>query len=151
MFDPKTLFARHGLRCTRQRLELYSALAGSRDHPTAEDLFSRARDKAPGLSLATVYNTLEVFCRAGLCRKIPCAMGGARFDADVHDHLHICTEDGVVIDVPEDLGERLLDAIPQDLLGEIESRMGVRLERVSVDLFAAARERRKSVARLESP
>ncbi|MEC9373006.1 MAG: transcriptional repressor, partial [Planctomycetota bacterium] len=75
MCTARTLFARHGLRCTRQRLDVYTALAAAKDHPTAEDLYFRVRAEQPGLSLSTVYNTLETFCRHGLCRRLPTAEG----------------------------------------------------------------------------
>ena len=136
MCDARTLFARHGLRCTKQRLDIYALLANSKRHPTAEELFWEARDTSADLSLATVYNTLEAFCRHGLCRKLASAEGGARFDADLTEHLHITTSEGELRDVPPDLGARLLDAVPKDLLGEIEDRLGMSISRVNIELFA---------------
>ncbi len=136
MCDIRTLFARHGLRCTKQRLDIYAVLAESKSHPTAEELFWQARGTSADLSLATVYNTLEAFCRHGLCRKLANTEGGARFDADLSEHLHVATADGSLCDVPSDLGARLLDAMPKELLVEIEERLGVRIARVNIELVA---------------
>lgn len=132
MCETRTLFARHGLRCTRQRVLLYETLAAINRHPTAEELHSLVKDRE-GLSLATIYNTLEAFCRSGLCRKIP-SCGGARYDADLREHLHITTTDGEVRDVPEQLGVELLNSLPRSVLTEIERRTGVRIRRISIDI-----------------
>ena len=137
MCDARTLFARHGLRCTKQRMEVYNALAETTSHPTAEELYSVVRDRQPGVSLATVYNTLEVLNRHGLCRRLPSAGSrGCRFDADLGDHVHITADCGEVRDVPEDLGARLLDSIPRELLREVEERVGIRISRVAIELAA---------------
>ncbi len=134
MCETRTLFARHGLRCTRQRVLLFDSLAESHEHPTAEELFGVVRAKIDGLSLATVYNTLEAFCNVGLCRKLP-SCGGARYDADLREHMHITTTDGGVRDVPEELGVQLLNSLPRSILNEVERRTGVRIRRVSIDLL----------------
>ena len=54
-----------GLRMTRQRWEVYRLLMDQRDHPTANDVFMRIKDRLPNISLATVYNCLELVNRFG--------------------------------------------------------------------------------------
>ena len=138
MCDTRTLFARKGLRCTRQRAEIFDALVATKSHPTAEELFQMVRKRRPqlGLSLATVYNTLEALCAASLCRKLPptTSDGGARYDADLHEHLHLATDDGRVLDVPDDLGVKLIESIPRTLLDAVETRMGGRIKSVRISL-----------------
>jgi len=142
MCDTRTLFMRQGLRCTKQRAEIFDALAECRTHPTAEELFWLVRERKPdlGLSLATVYNTLEALCSATLCRKLPptTSDAGARYDADLHEHLHVATGDGRVLDVPDDLGAKLIESIPRALLEDVEQRMGVRITSVQIGLNAEA-------------
>jgi Fur family peroxide stress response transcriptional regulator len=130
----RELIEKHGLRCTRQRELVYATLAASRSHPTAEELLQRVRDDEPGLSLATIYNTLEAFSNVGLCRKFPGVAGSnaCRYDADMGDHAHVTTGDGRVIDVPEDLSRQLFASLPAEVIAEVESRMGVRIARVSL-------------------
>ncbi|MEO1130562.1 MAG: Fur family transcriptional regulator [Planctomycetota bacterium] len=133
--DTRRLFADRGLRCTKQRLEIYRALAANRCHPTAEQLHHLVHQSSPGISLATVYNTLEALCAAGLCQKLATTgSSGARYDADVSDHLHVVTCDGEILDVPGDLTQELLQALPSDVLQRIEDRMGVCLRGVSISL-----------------
>ncbi len=112
-----TLFASRGLRCTRQRKALYQALAASRAHPTADDLFREVSVSVEGISLATVYNTLEAFCQAGLVQKLPGAgtNGSSRYDAVRGDHLHMrCRHTGAVDDVPADISREILERIPPE-------------------------------------
>jgi len=115
---------------------IYEALVATSTHPTAEDLYGMVQTMEPGLSLATVYNTLEVFTSTGLCRKLPGkgGNGACRFDADVSPHVHVALEDGRVVDVPADLSSALLEAVPSERLRELESRLGVRITRVNLDL-----------------
>lgn len=135
------LFRAHGVRRTRQREVVYGALMACRSHPTAEELHSLVKESAPGLSLATVYNALDVFTAVGLCRRIPGASGGhaSRFDADVHPHAHVTLSDGRVLDVPADLSERLVGAMPSKVVRELEDRMGVSIRGMTLGFTGEAR------------
>jgi Fe2+ or Zn2+ uptake regulation protein len=124
----------HGLKITRQREELLAVLLETDQHPTAEELFEWVRRMQPGLSLATVYNTLESFVRAGLARKIP-GEGAARYDADTSEHVHIHTSDGRVIDVPEAIGRRLLSGLDPALIRQIEAHAGVTIDGCRLSLL----------------
>ena len=136
----RAFFRDAGLRCTRQRELVYSALAATKSHPTADELFLAVRAEEPGLSLATVYNTLEAFTAAGLCRRLPSSngTGPCRYDADTTRHAHVALADGRVLDVPASLGEALLERLPADLIAEVEARLGVKIGDVSVMLHATA-------------
>ena len=122
----RTILEGHGLRCTRQREQIFEALVGSKVHPTAEELFSSVKACEPGLSLATVYNTLEAFTACGLARRLPCPAGPCRYDADTTEHVHITTPDGKVVDLPHDLSRRLL-----------EQRTGMKINALQVQVHAA--------------
>jgi Fur family transcriptional regulator, peroxide stress response regulator len=131
------IFAEHGLRCTRQRRAIYDALSGSRCHPSADELFKMVKKLDDGMSLATVYNTLEAFCGAGLAYKIAgCGGNGStRYDAGGEDHLHLrCRKTGHITDAPDDLGKRILEHIPQELIDELQDRIGFTVNKVQLDL-----------------
>ena len=88
------------------------------------------------ISLATVYNALEAFAEAGLCKKLPTTSGSVRYDADMSEHLHFRSEpDGTIRDVSTELGGRLLKSIPQQVLRDIERDLGVAIDRVQVQLI----------------
>jgi Fe2+ or Zn2+ uptake regulation protein len=135
----RLLFRKHDLRCTRQRELVYMALAGTKQHPTAEDLYRTVHEKDPGLSLATVYNTLEALVECGLGRRLSNGGGPCHYDADMAPHVHIALGDGRLMDVPYDLSERLLAGLNHDLVHEIEQRMGVTVKGVGVSLTAEPR------------
>lgn len=136
--DLADLFREHGLRRTRQRDLLYRELASTDTHPTAEELFTRARRVDTQLSLATVYNTLETLHNAGLCIRVPCPTGAgpARYDACTTNHVHLAVE-GSVIDVPDDLSRKLVNAIDPTTLAEIERRTGVSIDRLSIQIVGS--------------
>ena len=129
------MFATQGLRCTAQRRALYKSLSASTSHPTADQLYYEVSGNIAGLSLATVYNTLEAFCQAGLCQKLPGKGGSVRYDAMVHNHLHTrCEKSGAVHDVPDTLGQKILDSLPPNVLRAIERQLGFKINRVSIEL-----------------
>src|SRR5215471_6794904 len=87
--SPAKLLERAGLRPTRQRIALATLLFGSGDrHVNAEMLHEEAVRSGVRVSLATIYNTLHQFVRAGLLREI--AIGGQRtyFDTNTSNHSH---------------------------------------------------------------
>lgn len=149
MHDVRSTFKDHGLRCTRQRELVYQTLASSRAHPTADELFQALNPErdAPddaGLSLATVYNTLEAFSCAGLIRKIPApdGKGPCRYDADLSDHAHAALPDGRLVDVPPDLSQRLVPRLSGDLARELAARLGIQPGRLSVQVIVHPKDER---------
>ena len=82
-----------GLRPTRQRVALANLLfAKGNRHLSAEELHEEALAAGVPVSLATVYNALHQFTRAGLLRIL--AVDGARtyFDTNTSDHHHFFVE-----------------------------------------------------------
>jgi Fe2+ or Zn2+ uptake regulation protein len=136
--ETSDIFIHHGLRRTRQRERIYEALAASKAHPTAEELYEQVRRDAPGLSLATVYNTLDAFCKAGLCLRLPSANGSGpcRFDAETTARVHVALDDGRVLDAPIDISERMLASLSQADVRDLESRLGIRVAKIQVQLLA---------------
>lgn len=91
-----------GLRPTRQRLALARLLFkhGPR-HVSAEELFQEARDAGIPVSLATVYNTLHQFTRAGLLSEVVVGSGQSYFDTDTTSHYHYYDRTtGRIVDIP---------------------------------------------------
>jgi Fur family iron response transcriptional regulator len=93
-----------GLRPTRQRVALARLLFdGVPRHVTAEGLHAEVRARRTGVSLATVYNTLNQFRDAGLLREVVVAPGRSYFDTNTHHHHHFFVEtDGELHDFPSD-------------------------------------------------
>ncbi len=80
--------ARSGFRFTPQREQVYAVLLQKRDHPSAEEVFIRAKRLMPAISMATVYNCLEALVRCGLVRQLTLERGAARFCPNMREHCH---------------------------------------------------------------
>jgi len=98
------LLRKAGLRPTRQRLALGALLFGGGDrHVTAELLHAEAVAVGHHVSLATVYNTLHQFKRAGLLRELAINGSKAYFDTNTSNHNHFFVEaEGELRDIPGD-------------------------------------------------
>ena len=89
-----------GLRLTPQRQQVYDVLLQKRDHPTAEEVFIRAKKAMPEISHATVYNCLDALVKSGLARQVTVERGATRFCPNMTDHGHFhCRECGTIYDV----------------------------------------------------
>ena len=90
-----------GLRPTRQRRALATLLFARGDrHVTAEHLHEETVAAGQHMSLATVYNTLHQFKRAGLLRELAIDGQRAYFDTNTSNHNHFYVEsEGALVDI----------------------------------------------------
>ena len=89
-----------GQRYTAQRAAVYRFLYATDAHPTAEDVFRRVRGELPGISLATVYKSLETLVTCGLAQKLSYGDSSARYDGRTDPHSHArCLGCGRIADV----------------------------------------------------
>jgi Fur family peroxide stress response transcriptional regulator len=99
--DYEETISHSGHRLTPQRREVYNVLLDERDHPTATEVFIRAKQRIPGISLATVYNCLETLVECGLAKQVNVEREATRYCPNVSDHGHfICQSCGAVTDIP---------------------------------------------------
>jgi Fe2+ or Zn2+ uptake regulation protein len=77
-----------GFRFTPQRQHVYDVLLQKRDHPSAEEVFIRAKRAMPEISMATVYNCLDALVRSGLARQVTVDRGATRFCPNMQEHCH---------------------------------------------------------------
>lgn len=90
-----------GMRATAQRIAILTALYGASDHPTAEELFARAREIDPSVSLATVYRSLSSLEANDIIHRLTFGSDPARFEIapkSRHDHL-VDIDTGEVIEI----------------------------------------------------
>jgi len=101
-----------GLRMTRQRQEVYRTLMQVRNHPTANDVFMRVKDRLPNISLATVYNCLEALVQHGIIRQVNFDRESSRYCPNLSEHGHFHDEvTGVIHDVDFKQGVNLADLL----------------------------------------
>ena len=97
-----------GLRPTRQRLALARLLYNTQGdrHVTAESLHEEAISNGIKVSLATVYNTLHQFTKAGLLKELVIEPSRTFFDTNTEPHHHFYFSDSRrLIDVPSEAVE----------------------------------------------
>jgi Fe2+ or Zn2+ uptake regulation protein len=93
-------FAVHGIRLTKQREEVLGLLLQKRDHPTAAEVFLRAKRRMPSISLATIYNCLEALVGWGLVKQVNLDRAPTRYCANLREHSHFyCESCGGIFDV----------------------------------------------------
>ena len=100
---------------TKQRQAVLQVIRDSEEHLTANEVFDHARRLLPGISFATVYNSLRFLKQEGLIGEVRFGTDATRFDRKLHRHDHaICNACGKLIDlelpIPDELlkkGERL--------------------------------------------
>lgn len=97
---------------TRQRQEVYRLIQEQRDHPTAQELFLRVKDRLPNISLATVYNCLEALVEHGLIRQVNFDRESSRFCPNLEEHGHFHDRlTGAIHDVTFKPGVNLADLL----------------------------------------
>jgi Fur family peroxide stress response transcriptional regulator len=101
-----------GQRFTEQRAAVYRYLAHTDVHPTAEEVFFAVREGLPGISLATVYKSLETLVGCGLALKLTFPDESARYDGRTDPHHHArCLVCGKVTDVPGEIAQTEIEAL----------------------------------------
>lgn len=73
-----------------KRDAILAFLRQSKEHPTAEALYSALHAEYSGISLATVYRNLALFKQQGLAISLGTVNGKERFDGRTDPHIHFC-------------------------------------------------------------
>ena len=89
-----------GMRATNQRALILEIIRHGQGHLDADEIYRRARDKQPHLSLSTVYRTLRMFKKLGLVEEVHFDEGHHRYEvkpSSEHHHL-VCLGCGRIIE-----------------------------------------------------
>ncbi|MGH7715787.1 MAG: Fur family transcriptional regulator, partial [Vulcanimicrobiaceae bacterium] len=86
-------------RLTKQRAAILRALDGAA-HLSAETILERVREELPGVSLGTIYRTLDILRELGLVQVFSHAGSAARFEAVIEKHHHLlCTKCSQLVNI----------------------------------------------------
>ena len=89
-----------GYRATPQRTHVYKTLLAKKDHPTAEEVFIRAKKDMPEISMATVYNCLDALVQSKLVKVVHHDRGATRYCSNMQEHHHFyCDHCGAAFDI----------------------------------------------------
>ena len=101
MKDAISLIRKCGIQPTPQRSAVVESVIRGNDHPSADDVFRRARRRCPTVPRATVYNTLNRPVQKRLLTTQILKEGKVVFDATVGRHHHFLDERSCAIhDIP---------------------------------------------------
>src|SRR5512141_1332707 len=79
-----------GMRLTPQRMAVCKLLTESKEHPSAAMIYEELRPQFQSLSLATVYNTLDMLVRLGAVNVLGHAGDDhVHYDADLEPHVNL--------------------------------------------------------------
>jgi Fur family peroxide stress response transcriptional regulator len=119
---------------TPQRMAILDALENNRSHPSAEELHREVQKNYPTITLATVYNTLEVLKKNGTVRELTIDPRRRRYDPDMGLHHHmLCRSCGSVADVHKYFDLRLSE----------KERKGFDIENNHIDFYGTCPECRE--------
>ncbi len=89
-----------GMKMTEQRRVIARVLSEAEDHPDVEEVYRRATQIDPHISIATVYRTVRLFEENDILERHDFGDGRARYEEvpdEHHDHL-IDVQSGRVIE-----------------------------------------------------
>lgn len=87
-------------RCTPERIKILRCAMSAHGHFDVGGLYATLEKDSYHVSLATVYNTVELLCGCGLLRRYRFADGIAKYEFVKNNHTHlICTVCGKVREV----------------------------------------------------
>lgn len=97
-FDPAAILRNAGQRVTPQRLAVLGAFATPGGHLTADGVFQRIDRSLPGMTLSTVYRTLELLRDLHIVSETDLGGGVRQYElvtATPHHHL-VCSRCGTL-------------------------------------------------------
>ncbi len=97
------------LGLTKQRQTVLQVIRESDKHLTANEVFDDARRLMPGISFATVYNSLNYLKKEGLIGEIKFGADANLYDRKLtrHDHA-LCNRCGKLVDLELSIPNKLL-------------------------------------------
>jgi Fur family ferric uptake transcriptional regulator len=122
---------------TEQRKTIAKVIADSEDHPSADDVYSRACKIDTNISLATVYRTINLLEGYGIIEKLDFKEGKARYEEkikqDTHHHHLIDLDSGDIIEFQdkelEELKVKIAKRLGYDLIDHRLELYGKKLKK----------------------
>ena len=101
--DVVDVLEQHGIQPSAHRVAVGEYVLTTTDHPSADRVWARVRQRFPMISRATVYNTLNLFVEKKLLRELHLSPDSVVFDPNMEQHHHLIDEEtGQIHDVAWD-------------------------------------------------
>jgi Fur family peroxide stress response transcriptional regulator len=119
---------RKGYKATTQRIAICRFVLHSRDHPTAQRIYSEVKKVHLTVSLATVYKTLKILKELGLVQELNFPQGQTRFDCYMKPHINlVCLRCGNIRDLD--------DLTAQEIVGRVVAAAKFTITGQRLDLY----------------
>lgn len=129
-------------RLTKQRAAVLRALADG-GHLSAETILRRVRTEMPGVSLGTIYRTLDILRALGLVQAFSHGGDAARYEASLDKHHHLlCSRCRVVLNVrADDLARIVQDLARKERFDEVDYELTIvgRCQECAADAMGSLR------------
>ncbi|TDX48951.1 Fur family transcriptional regulator [Orenia marismortui] len=111
----KSILAANNYKLTSQRKLILDILLNNEgEHLSAEEVYNIVKKEDPGIGLATVYRTLELFCELGITQQLNFDDNCRRYELDTgedHHHHLVCSKCGKVTE----FNDKILEEFEKDL------------------------------------
>jgi len=88
-----------GYRITKHRRAIIEFIAERKDHPSVRWVFNKIKSKEPGITLSTVYNTINLLVEMNALKELEFDETDNRYDTNLTPHLNlVCTICGSITD-----------------------------------------------------
>lgn len=122
---------KNGLKVTPQRLAILEAVNELRNHPTADNIITFIKANHPNIAVGTIYNTLELFVKKSIIRKVKTERDVMRYDGILEKHHHLYSSDSERI---EDYFDNDLNALIEDYFSK-KKIAGFEIEEVKLQIL----------------
>lgn len=148
MKDLVEILKSRGIKVTPQRLAIYKFLVGSKAHPSVETVYNHLKPDFPGMSLNTVYNTVQLLESQGLIQKLYISDRSTRYDGNPEPHIHlVCLYCQRVFDLDDSMND-----LVSDLAKRLKTDSGFILAAEKINLYGYCDTCRKNkFSREEKP
>lgn len=106
----KNILSSHNYKLTSQREDILRVFVENRHrHFSAEELFAEVKKINPDVGLATIYRSLELFCRLDIIHQLDFDKTYKRYELNIqenHHHHHICLNCGKITEFNDEVLER---------------------------------------------
>jgi Fe2+ or Zn2+ uptake regulation protein len=121
-----------GLKLTPQRRAIIEVLIENTPlHPGADSIYQEAKKRVKGLSLSTVYYTLNELSKHGIIKTLEFDRMENRYEGNTSDHLNLCVGCGTIEDYVKPL-----PVSP----GEVEKQTGFKPNEVRFEYYGYCRK-----------
>ncbi|UQS84429.1 transcriptional repressor [Apilactobacillus apisilvae] len=125
------------VRITPQRQIILKYLINNDNHPSVDTIYDALKKEFSNLSVATIYNSLQLFEKLDIIIELPAEDGGIRYDFFGNPHFHaICNNCGKIIDIeyPDYKG------LEKSLSQATEQQSGFKVKQSHVEVYGLCKE-----------